>query len=32
MLHASPDRHWDGKEINPYPLLTSGIEIPASRE
>ena len=28
MLPASPDRHWGGTEINPYPFLKDGIEIP----
>ena len=31
-LPASPDRHWEGTDINPYPLLIDGIEIPAARE
>ena len=29
MLPTTPDRHWEGTDINPYPLLKDGIEIPA---
>lgn len=31
-LPISPDRHWEGTDINPYPLLKEGIEIPSVRE
>lgn len=28
IVPTSPDRHWDGTNINPYPLLKEGIEVP----
>jgi murein DD-endopeptidase MepM/ murein hydrolase activator NlpD len=30
-IPKSPDRHWEGEEVNPYPVLKEGIEIPAAR-